>query len=963
MRRRHQIFNDHIELRLELFFFDELVQLATQSLSYLELQHNCNFEKIGRELLPFDFGKNKEAIIEEQKRCRDNMRFSFLTTSRDQHLQLVKQGSFLFHQYRVPDMNEINQMRRGLQITHHQPPLLLQPSQFQQLQQSSDILEDQSEQNDDFTEDQDQSNQGLIIEEYDDEQQQLQQPEIQGTNEESSESSPIRLGLRSHLISRERRISIVRGRSQNLYAESVDDLLQCVSNHERTQLMLNFHQQNHSHTPHERPSNAQHQSPLAPTESFDHSVNSLKSESGSSCSPRTYDNHIEILNERTQNRVPIAKKLKKDDNNKPISRRISQINEDENSLLTTKNLKVSNPSFYRLGSQSMGSGGKFSEQTGTPSPNKRIRREQSNTKSKYKIKPEELWALEKSKIKESLLRSSKQNNQIVQNKKYVDGFKYLRRMAKVKIVHLDSNVIQEEQEDEQQQNNFLNEPQFGGIIQTSIDDLENEIYRSDSESEEYKENMNIENVDEEEEQYEEDYTTRNRKYSQTNDQLFESMKLQQVGDAKLSPTDNKHQQVRSFNQNAITVGTLDQRAEDLKSNKKDKEQMIENTDFNKALQQISIKQQSPVKESFDDSLIYKTQTDKLNLHSNYMHHKQDSSINAQIYRTDWKPAPFVSKTNNESLQRLSSNKFGSNNFNNNYESTNSSFAGSALKINLDKVYQQFSPKVRQKSSSLKKGGNVYKQCKSITKGGKIQKEFYNNLKNNLQELESMISLDNKDQEGYGATAATGNRKSSEDSGFFGSIGSHQQKFKNQVKTQYHINTDNSGFEEGSIKFQLSLIPTTRNNDIKEKFSFDNKVDVDQDLDKLSKKFTQLFKGDQKKATSFVNKPVKANVNFNFKGSNEDKNNNLQDEDGSNNQNRMKTIIQNSNFKKRLSNKIPQGQMSNVMLNQQISFNMKSSHTMKKMQSNCSLTGTNQSQNQDPTYLNNFTVALSTLKKA
>ena len=81
-------------------------------------------------------------------------------------------------------------------------------------------------------------------------------------------------------------------------------------------------------------------------EDFNHSVNSLKSESGSSCSPRTYDNHIEILNERTQNRVPIAKKLKKDEG-KPLSRRISSINEEELNLLSTKNLK---PSYNRLGS-------------------------------------------------------------------------------------------------------------------------------------------------------------------------------------------------------------------------------------------------------------------------------------------------------------------------------------------------------------------------------------------------------------------------------------------------------------------------------------------------------------------------------------------------------------------------------------------------------------------------------------
>jgi hypothetical protein len=43
---------------------------------------------------------------------------------------------------------------------------------------------------------------------------------------------------------------------------------------------------------------------------------------------------------------------------KPVSRRISSINEEELNLLSAKNLK---PSYNRLGSVSIGSAGKFSE--------------------------------------------------------------------------------------------------------------------------------------------------------------------------------------------------------------------------------------------------------------------------------------------------------------------------------------------------------------------------------------------------------------------------------------------------------------------------------------------------------------------------------------------------------------------------------------------------------------------------
>lgn len=61
---------------------------------------------------------------------------------------------------------------------------------------------------------------------------------------------------------------------------------------------------------------------------------------------------------------------------------------------------------------------------------------------------EEAWLQEKQKIKESLKKSSIQNKEIADNKKYVGGFRYLRKLAKVKFRN-DNNVIEEEEEDDQ----------------------------------------------------------------------------------------------------------------------------------------------------------------------------------------------------------------------------------------------------------------------------------------------------------------------------------------------------------------------------------------------------------------------------------------------------------------------------------------------------------------------------------
>lgn len=79
MKRRHRIFTDHSKLRLELFFFDEMVQMATSNFVHLEMPQgvNSNAESLMRnELMPFDFGKNRESLILQQQKCRDFMRFS-----------------------------------------------------------------------------------------------------------------------------------------------------------------------------------------------------------------------------------------------------------------------------------------------------------------------------------------------------------------------------------------------------------------------------------------------------------------------------------------------------------------------------------------------------------------------------------------------------------------------------------------------------------------------------------------------------------------------------------------------------------------------------------------------------------------------------------------------------------------------------------------------------------------------
>lgn len=58
-----------------------------------------------------------------------------------------------------------------------------------------------------------------------------------------------------------------------------------------------------------------------------------------------------------------------------------------------------------------------------------------------------MWQSEKIKIKESLFRSTKQSKEHEENKKQENGFRFLRKLARVKN-KIDQNVIEEENEDD-----------------------------------------------------------------------------------------------------------------------------------------------------------------------------------------------------------------------------------------------------------------------------------------------------------------------------------------------------------------------------------------------------------------------------------------------------------------------------------------------------------------------------------
>jgi uncharacterized protein YukJ len=63
--------SDHTKLRLELFFWDEQVQTATQSLLYLESHQGS--ESLTHKLGYFDFGRSRTSIIKAQTHYRERV--------------------------------------------------------------------------------------------------------------------------------------------------------------------------------------------------------------------------------------------------------------------------------------------------------------------------------------------------------------------------------------------------------------------------------------------------------------------------------------------------------------------------------------------------------------------------------------------------------------------------------------------------------------------------------------------------------------------------------------------------------------------------------------------------------------------------------------------------------------------------------------------------------------------------
>lgn len=73
-KRKHKFLTDLTKLRLELFYFDEKVQLATFSLAYLENNQGADSGNIFPEYMDyFDFGLPQEHIIQESTHYRERL--------------------------------------------------------------------------------------------------------------------------------------------------------------------------------------------------------------------------------------------------------------------------------------------------------------------------------------------------------------------------------------------------------------------------------------------------------------------------------------------------------------------------------------------------------------------------------------------------------------------------------------------------------------------------------------------------------------------------------------------------------------------------------------------------------------------------------------------------------------------------------------------------------------------------
>lgn len=103
-RRRKQVLAELTKVRLELFFFDEKVQLATQSLAYIDShQGSQSLEHLGF----FDFGRPCQEIIQEQIHYRQRLPSSNFVNNLDNLDAMRRCGSFLYKEYSAPDYSDI----------------------------------------------------------------------------------------------------------------------------------------------------------------------------------------------------------------------------------------------------------------------------------------------------------------------------------------------------------------------------------------------------------------------------------------------------------------------------------------------------------------------------------------------------------------------------------------------------------------------------------------------------------------------------------------------------------------------------------------------------------------------------------------------------------------------------------------------------------------------------------------
>eukprot|EP00347_Sterkiella_histriomuscorum_P008300 403345612 len=123
-KRKHKFFSDLTKLRLELFYYDEKVQLATFSLSYLESYHGPSSDnKFPDYMKYFDFGKSQDHIIQESTHYRERLASSNMDQSLNNQYIMKSKASFLFREYLAPDYSEIKESIQQQKLTKQREDL------------------------------------------------------------------------------------------------------------------------------------------------------------------------------------------------------------------------------------------------------------------------------------------------------------------------------------------------------------------------------------------------------------------------------------------------------------------------------------------------------------------------------------------------------------------------------------------------------------------------------------------------------------------------------------------------------------------------------------------------------------------------------------------------------------------------------------------------------------------------